>query len=91
MAGISAPPTTMSPVHRPGNGPAFPAGLIPAPVMPYSNLVQRPVHVTPALGGYPHAHQAASFGREQGRADSYGSEGWGSSPSERAQVTGQAR
>ncbi len=60
----------MRPVHRPdpGGGSALPAGLILAPVIPYSSEGQQPVPATPAPGGYP--HPAASSGREQGRADS---------------------
>ena len=41
-----------------------------APVVPYSSGVQQPMRATAIAGGHPHAHCAAQFAREQGRADS---------------------
>ena len=62
----------ITPMHRPdpGGGSTLPAGLILAPVIPHSSEDSGRVPATPALGGYPHIHQAASSDRGQGRAGS---------------------
>jgi hypothetical protein len=72
IAGISASPTVISPMNRPkpDGDPALPAGLLLAPVIPYSREVQQPAHATAALGRYPHAHRAALLDCHQDRADS---------------------
>jgi hypothetical protein len=57
-----------------------------APLAAYSSQVQQPLRTEAALGKHPHMRWPAPFNHEQDRASSYGSEGWGSSPSERAQV-----
>ena len=52
----------------------------------YSSEIQQPRRATAILGTHQHTCWAAPFECEQGRASSYGSKGWGSSPSERARV-----
>jgi hypothetical protein len=46
-----------------------------ASVVPYSSDIQQPVRATATMDGHQHTHQAAPFGRDQGRAGSLHPEG----------------
>ena len=57
----------------------------------YSSEIRQPWRAMTVLDCYLHMRYAAPFNREQGCAGSYGSKGWGSSPSERARVLADQR
>ena len=65
----------MNLVQGPDNDRDSPAGLMLAPVVPYSSKVQQRIRATAVLGKRPHTHWAAPLDREQGRARSLHSEG----------------
>ena len=69
MANVHAKHDLTEPVRR--------AGESLSGLLLYSSGVQQPLQTTAIFGCYEHAVRSVVFEREQRRAASYGSEGWG--------------